>query len=61
MDVTLAVEDDNVKLVDIVEVAGFGIEESIDFGLVKLIAWRQLDNSFSQFVTVGVSIEFLAN
>ena len=50
MDVTLAVEDGNVKLVDIVEVAGFGIEESIDFGLVKVIAWRLLDNSFSQFV-----------
>ena len=50
MDVTLAVKDDNAQLVDIVEVAGFGIKESIDFGLVKLIAWRQLDNSFSQFV-----------
>ena len=27
MDVTLAVEDGNAKLVNIVEVAGFGIEE----------------------------------
>ena len=36
MDVTLAVEDGNVKLVDIVEVAGFSIEESVDDGLAKL-------------------------
>ena len=50
MDVTLAVEDGNAKLVNIVEVAGFGIEESVEDGLVKLIAWRLLDNSFSQFV-----------
>ena len=50
MDVTLAVEDGNAKLVNIVEVAGFGIEESVGDGLVKLTAWRQLDNSFSQFV-----------
>ena len=32
MDVTLAVEDGNAKLVDIVEVAGFSIEESVDDG-----------------------------
>ena len=52
MDVTLAVEDGNAKLVNIVEVAGFGVEESVDVddGLVKLIAWQLLDNSFSQFV-----------
>ena len=42
MDVTLAVEDDNAQLVDIVEVAGFGIEESIDFGLVKRTAFHSL-------------------
>ena len=46
IDVTLTNED--VKLVS-VEV---GIEESVDVddGLVKLIAWQLLDNSFSQFV-----------
>ena len=61
MDVTLAVEDGNAKLVNIVEVAGFGIEESVDVddGLVKLIAWQLLDNN--TYLQFGNQIELFSH